>query len=93
MTTETAGELRLLMQQVVDEGTGAAADVEGLDVAGKTGTAETGEEGLNDAWFIGFAPASAPRYAIAVLVERTEGTGGDVAAPIAADVLRALSGS
>lgn len=93
MTTETAGELRLLMQQVVDEGTGAAADVEGLDVAGKTGTAETGEEGLNDAWFIGFAPASAPRYAIAVLVERTAGTGGDVAAPIAADVLRALSGS
>lgn len=93
MTTETAAELRLLMQQVVDEGTGGAANVEGLDVAGKTGTAETGDDGLNDAWFIGFAPASAPRYAVAVLVERTAGTGGDVAAPIAADVLRALSGS
>jgi peptidoglycan glycosyltransferase len=93
MTTETAAELRQLMRDVVDDGTGAAASVDGLDVAGKTGTAETGREGRNDAWFIGFAPAEAPRYAFAVLVEDTEGTGGDVAAPIAASVLRALIGS
>ncbi len=92
MTTETAATLRELMKQVVDDGTGSAANVEGLDVAGKTGTAETGRNGKNDAWFIGFAPAEAPRYAFAVLVENTDGTGGDVAAPIAASVLRALTG-
>ncbi len=91
MTTETAAQLRLLMQEVVDDGTGAAARVEGLDVAGKTGTAEKGEDGLNDAWFIGFAPATAPRFAFAIIVEGVSGTGGDVAAPIAADVLRALT--
>lgn len=93
MSTETAATLRELMREVVDDGTGGAADVEGLDVAGKTGTAETGGEGLNDAWFIGFAPSTAPRYAVAVLVEDVDGTGGDVAAPIAAAVLRALTGA
>jgi peptidoglycan glycosyltransferase len=91
MTTETAATLRQLMKDVVDDGTGAAANVAGLDVAGKTGTAETGRDGKNDAWFIGFAPADAPRFAFAVLVENTDGTGGDVAAPIAANVLRALT--
>ena len=93
MTAETAAILRRLMKEVVDDGTGTAADVAGLDVAGKTGTAETGTQGLNDAWFIGFAPAEAPRYAFAVIVESTEGTGGDVAAPIAAAVLQALAGT
>ncbi|MEI6626308.1 MAG: penicillin-binding transpeptidase domain-containing protein [Thermoleophilia bacterium] len=91
MTTETAATLRGLMKQVVDEGTGGAAAVAGLDVAGKTGTAETGRAGKNDAWFIGFAPAEASRYAFAVLVEDVAGTGGDVAAPIVAAVLRALT--
>ncbi len=91
MTTETAATLRGLMKQVVDEGTGSAAAVAGLDVAGKTGTAETGRAGKNDAWFIGFAPAEASRFAFAVLVEDVDGTGGDVAAPIAAAVLRALT--
>lgn len=93
MTTETAATLRGLMRQVVDDGTGTAANVAGLAIAGKTGTAETGTEGRNDAWFIGFAPVDAPRYAFAVLVENTEGTGGDVAAPIAAAVVQALTES
>ena len=93
MTTETAATLRTLMRQVVDDGTGTAANVAGLDIAGKTGTAETGTEGRNDAWFIGFAPVEAPRYAFAVLVEDSEGTGGDVAAPIAAAVVKALTES
>ena len=93
MTTETAAILRRLMKEVVDDGTGTAANVAGLDVAGKTGTAETGTQGRNDAWFIGFAPAEAPRYAFAVIVEDTEGTGGHVAAPIAAAVLQALAGT
>lgn len=91
MTTETAATLRELMKQVVDDGTGGAAAVAGLDVAGKTGTAETGRESKNDVWFIGFAPAKAARFAFAVLVEDVAGTGGDVAAPIAAAVLRALT--
>jgi len=91
MTPTTAAELALLMRQVVDEGSGGAARTDGLDVAGKTGTAETGREGRNNAWFIGFAPASSPRFAIAVLVEDVPGTGGDVAAPIASAVLRTLA--
>ena len=88
MTTETAAILRRLMKEVVDDGTGTAANVAGLDVAGKTGTAETGTQGRNDAWFIGFAPAEAPRYAFAVIVEDTEGTGGDVAAPVFSEVVQ-----
>ena len=53
-----------MMQSVVQEGTGTAAAVSGIDVAGKTGTAEI-SSGVNDAWFIGFAPASDPQIAIA----------------------------
>lgn len=90
MTTETATTLRRLMRDAVATGTGGAAAVEGLDVAGKTGTAETGRVGKDAAWFIGFAPADTPRYAFAVLLENVDGTGGDLAAPIAAEVLRAL---
>jgi peptidoglycan glycosyltransferase len=61
-------------------------------VAGKTGTAEIiPDQDLNQAWFIGFAPADDPRVAIAVTVERTVGgQGGTVAAPIAQQVLDVL---
>ena len=69
-------------------GTGTAARIPGITVAGKTGTAEA-PGGPPHAWFIAFAPAEAPRYAIAVIVERggdlgSEATGGKVAAPVAA---------
>ena len=77
-----------MMQQVVNAGTGTAAAIEGIEVAGKTGTAETGD-GSNLAWFIGFAPADDPRVAVAVVVEDTLSTGGDEAAPLAAEVMRA----
>ncbi len=90
MTPSTAGTLADFMTQVVDDGTGTAATLPGISVAGKTGTAETGRGTLNDAWFIGFAPAAEPRAAIAVILEDTDATGGQAAAPIAARVLRAL---
>ncbi len=88
MKPATARALALMMSKVVEEGTGTAAALEGIDVAGKTGTAEVG--GTNQAWFIGFAPVDAPRIAIAVTIERTTGQGGTVAAPVAKSVMEAL---
>jgi peptidoglycan glycosyltransferase len=88
MKPETAATLAKMMSQVVKEGTGTAAALTGIDVAGKTGTAEVGN--TNQAWFIGFAPVGDPRVAIAVTVERTSGQGGTVAAPIAKQVMESL---
>jgi peptidoglycan glycosyltransferase len=59
-------------------------------VAGKTGTAETGREGRNNTWFIGFAPADNPRVAVAVALQNQSGTGGSTAAPIAKAIMEAL---
>lgn len=81
MSEQTASQLNTMMQSVVREGTGTAAAVSGIDVAGKTGTAEV-SGGVNQAWFIGFAPANDPKIAIAVTVERTSGFGGPTAGPI-----------
>ena len=88
MSTQSAQELTQMMRNVVDEGTGTAAQVGNLPVAGKTGTAEIAPN-VNDAWFIAFAPVTHPKIAVAVVVERTPLYGGQVAAPIAADVIRA----
>ena len=85
----TAADIAAMMGRVVDEGTGRAAALNGLSVAGKTGTAETGAAGVNDAWFIGFAPRDRPVVAVAVVLEGTPGTGGVVAAPVAAAVMKA----
>jgi penicillin-binding protein A len=85
---QTARDLAGMMSQVVKEGTGTAAALSGIDVAGKTGTAEVG--GTNQAWFIAFAPVDRPRIAIAVTVERTSGQGGTIAAPIAKQVMESL---
>ena len=81
MSEDTAAELNEMMQKVVQEGTGTAAAVSGIDVAGKTGTAEI-SGGVNQAWFIGFAPADDPKIAIACTVERTTGFGGPTCGPI-----------
>ncbi len=80
----TAGALTDMMVQVVRRGTGTAASLPGVEVAGKTGTSEVGP-----AWFLGFAPAEAPTIAVAVLVvdPGPEGSGGRTAAPIARAVL------
>jgi peptidoglycan glycosyltransferase len=87
LPASAAAQLTTMMQQVVNAGTGTAAALSGIEVAGKTGTAETGKP-TNQAWFIAFAPANAPRVAVAVTIENTPATGGEVAAPIAAAVLR-----
>lgn len=93
MSPGSAAQLTADMRNVVDEGTGTAANVLGLNVAGKTGTAETGVTGLNTAWFIAFAPADHPKIAVAVVVEHTPLFGGQVSAPIAAKVIEAYLGS
>jgi peptidoglycan glycosyltransferase len=95
MQPTTAAALTTMMVDVVDHGTGTAAQIDGVTVAGKTGTAETTDGENPHAWFIAFAPANAPRYAVAVIVEHggsfgSEATGGAVAAPIAKQVLQNL---
>jgi penicillin-binding protein A len=98
MQPATAAALTSMMVDVVNEGTATKASMaeDGIQVAGKTGTAQTGIEGENPhAWFIAFAPANAPRYAVAVIIEHggdfgSEATGGEVAAPIAKQMLQNL---
>jgi penicillin-binding protein A len=91
MNEETATTLTEMMTDVVNEGTGTAAALSGIDVAGKTGTAEIDiDAGINQAWFIGFAPADDPQIAVAATVERTSGFGGTEAAPIAKSVMETL---
>jgi peptidoglycan glycosyltransferase len=86
MSQESADAVAGMMRNVVEQGTGTAARLEGVDVAGKTGTAEVGD-GTDDLWFIGFTD----KYAVCAMLERqTGGTGGANAAPIAAEVLKAL---
>ena len=86
------------MVSVVQSGTGTAAQIPGVTVAGKTGTAQHGEGQAPHAWFVAFAPAEHPQIAVAVLVLNggslgNEATGGQVAAPIAKAVIdAALSG-
>ncbi|HKF81702.1 MAG TPA: penicillin-binding transpeptidase domain-containing protein [Solirubrobacterales bacterium] len=99
MSKKTAGELTELMIGVVTEGTGTAGAISEAQVAGKTGTAELGpkpgEENsdnpvqIKDAWFTAFAPAEKPRLAVGVLLIEAEAAGGEVAAPIASEVLSA----
>ncbi|MDR5708413.1 MAG: penicillin-binding transpeptidase domain-containing protein [Armatimonadota bacterium] len=86
LAEEVARVLRDTMVEAVAYGTGRAAALPGVAVAGKTGTA-TASGGPPHAWFIGFAPAYQPRVVVAVVVERA-GTGGRVAAPVAREVLR-----
>jgi cell division protein FtsI/penicillin-binding protein 2 len=98
-SSETAATMRDLMIGVVTSGTGTAAAIPGVTVAGKTGTAELGPATLApgedpgsvrqrvDAWFTCFAPASDPNLVVAVMVVDAAGAGGSVAAPIAREVL------
>ena len=88
MKVDTARQLTRMMKNVVKEGTGTAAALQGVEVAGKTGTAEIDiQRNINDPWFIGFTND----FAVAVVLERVQGgTGGVDAAPIAKQVLEAL---
>jgi peptidoglycan glycosyltransferase len=94
MKPSTASEIAEMMRKVVDEGTGTPAQLgNNISFAGKTGTASIGPAGLDETqpWFIGFAPVGAPKVAVAVTIEKTQdGYGGQVAAPIAKDVVQTL---
>lgn len=99
MPKKIADELTELMIGVVAGGTGYAAAIAEAQVAGKTGTAELGPvpgqenepepEQIKDAWFMAFAPAEKPRLAVGVMLIEAEASGGEVAAPIAGQVLAA----
>lgn len=86
ISADTAGNVKNMMVAVVQRGTGTSAQLPGVTVAGKTGTA-TNPFGAPHSWFVCFAPAENPRVAVAIVVENA-GYGAAVAAPIARDVLR-----
>jgi penicillin-binding protein A len=97
VSAKTAAELTTAMEGVVREGTGTNAAISGVQVAGKTGTAETpgnvacgGGSEENQGWFMGFAPANEPKIAIAATIECTTQFGNDVAAPIFRDVAETI---
>jgi len=91
MKPQTAATMNEFMQAVVNGGTGTAAAINGIKVAGKTGTAETSENHVYTAWFIFFAPADNPQVAGAVVLEhQLNGFGGSVAAPIARQLMEAM---
>jgi peptidoglycan glycosyltransferase len=91
MKPSTSSAVTAMMEAVVNSGTGTQAQIPGVRVAGKTGTAETQiGKTTNNVWFIAFAPADHPRVAIAVTMEHQVGFGGDVAAPVAKAVMESL---
>jgi peptidoglycan glycosyltransferase len=94
MSAENAATLNQMMVASVDTGLATNARISGVEVAGKTGTAENGDGEPYTFWFTGFAPADSPRFAITVLVENGGGLGqsGDsnqITATIAKKVLEA----
>ncbi|HEV2981557.1 MAG TPA: penicillin-binding transpeptidase domain-containing protein, partial [Solirubrobacteraceae bacterium] len=91
MKPSTASAVTAMMEAVVNQGTGTSAQIPGVQVAGKTGTAETQiGTAINNVWFIAFAPAQAPRVAVAVTLRQVPGFGGAFAAPIAKRVIERL---
>jgi len=94
VSRQTASTLTSMMEGVVESGTGRAAQIDGVAVAGKTGTAQNAPGAAPHAWFTAFAPAQDPKVAVAVFVENggnagDEASGGRVAAPIAKSVMQA----
>jgi peptidoglycan glycosyltransferase len=96
VTPQVANQLTQMMIQVVQSGTGTSAQINGVTVAGKTGTAQNAPGQPPHAWFVSFAPASQAKVAVAVVVENGGGdndaTGGRIAAPIAKAVIQAILG-
>ena len=95
LDADIAREMVTLMVRNVSDGAASGARIEGVDVAGKTGTAENGEREPYTLWFTGFAPADNPQVAVAVVVENgggqgQSGSGDTIAAPIAKKVMEAV---
>jgi peptidoglycan glycosyltransferase len=95
ISAQTAGALTTMMESVVEVGTGQAARIPGIKVAGKTGTAQSTPDRPPYAWFVSFAPADDPKVAVAVLVQasdtqRSEIAGGLLCAPIAKAIMEAV---
>ncbi|GHH65255.1 penicillin-binding protein [Streptosporangium violaceochromogenes] len=94
MSEDSARKLQEMMVNVVANGTAQAAQIPGVSVAGKTGTAETARGQAPHAWFISFAPADDPKIALALIVESgsagDDASGGHTAAPIAKSVMEAV---
>jgi peptidoglycan glycosyltransferase len=95
VSSSTARDLTQMMIEVVDTGTGATAQIPGIKVAGKTGTAQSSADRNPYAWFVSFAPADDPQVAVAVLIEdagvaRDAISGSGLAAPIAKRVMEAV---
>jgi peptidoglycan glycosyltransferase len=95
MSEETAATITAMMVNGVQDGAASNARIDGVDVAGKTGTAQNGSTDPFTLWFTGFAPANDPQYAITVLVENgggegQTGFGNKLAAPVAKKVLEAV---
>lgn len=89
LPVDDAEKVKEYMQKVVEKGTGKNAQISNITVCGKTGTSEyTNDPDKTHAWFVGFAPMENPQVAIAVIVE-DGGTGGDIAAKIAREVIKA----
>jgi peptidoglycan glycosyltransferase len=99
VSAETARQLTEMMVEVVENGTGRPAQMPGIQVAGKTGTAQSGRDDPPYAWFTSFAPADNPQVAVAVVIEEAPDTarddiaGGRLAAPVAVAVMEAVLGS
>lgn len=91
MSRSCANYIEKLMCKVVESGTGRGAQISGISVAGKTGTAEN-ESDKDHAWFVGYAPVDDPKIAVAVILEYDGGAGGTNAAPIARNVIRKYLG-
>jgi peptidoglycan glycosyltransferase len=97
VSSEVAAQLTGMMVDVVANGTGRPGRIDGVQVAGKTGTAQTSKERPPFAWFTAFAPADNPQVAVAVMIEdagvkRSEIAGGTLAAPVAKKVMEAVLG-
>jgi peptidoglycan glycosyltransferase len=95
VSSQVADQLTQMMRSVVQNGTGRSAQIPGVDVAGKTGTAENAPGQAPHAWFIGFAHSGGKQVAVSVIIEHggnsgSETTGGEAAAPVARDVMNAV---
>jgi len=93
MTAGSAASLTEMMVKAVEKGTGSNVRISGVSIAGKTGTAQTGNDRPSIAWFVAFAPANDPKVAVAVMIEESgvaEVSGNLLAAPIARDVIEAV---